>query len=123
MRTILVVDDEPRIADIIETFLQKNGYAVIKAPGGAEAIEIIASGAPLDLMLVDMKMPGVSGIDVIRKRDELGRAIPALILSGSLDAMKHFDHNGTTVCPEDILNKPIDLFMLLDRIQKKIGER
>ena len=122
MNKILVVDDEERIADIMEKFLKMNGFEVLKAIGGEEAIRILSTDAQFDLMLLDMKMPKVNGLGVMQKKAELGKKFPILLLTGSIDAEKYLEvskDKGFTA--EDILYKPIDLPVLLEKIKKKLN--
>ena len=62
--TVLVVDDDPKAVEVIATFLPAPAYAVVRAYGGSEAI-ILAQRLPLDLILLDLMMPDVSGFDVV----------------------------------------------------------
>lgn len=122
MYKILVVDDEPQIAKVLEEFLVKSGFEVTKAIGGEEAIEILHSDIKIDLMLLDMKMPKVSGKDVINKMQELNKKIPTVILSGSIDAIKYLEElSKIGFTEEDVLYKPVDLFVLLNKVKKKLG--
>lgn len=121
MHMILVVDDEERIADITEKFLKMNGFDVLKAIGGEEAIKILSTDTQIDLMVLDMKMPNVDGLGVMRKKAELGKTFPVLLLTGSIDAEKHvavLKDEGFT--QEDILFKPIDLSDLLTKVKEKL---
>ncbi len=122
MYKILVVDDEERIADITEKFLQMNGFDILKATGGEEAIRLLSTDAEFDLMVLDMKMPDANGLAVIRKKTELGKKFPLLLLTGSIDAEKYLKvlkEEGVT--EEDILYKPVDLFVLLEKVRKKLN--
>ena len=79
---VLVVDDEQPNLDLIEALLRPAGFNVLRASGGQQGIEIARSQLP-DLILLDLMMPGISGVDVVeqlRSRDET-RAIPILILT------------------------------------------
>src|SRR5690625_6431711 len=70
--TILVVDDEPGIRELIRMFLEKEGYDVIEAENGKEAMEIVSSDQP-HLILLDIEMPGMTGFEVcrnIRKKND-----------------------------------------------------
>ncbi len=122
MRKILVVDDEQEIVNILREFLSKKGYNIITALGGGEAIEIIESDPGLDLLLLDLKMPKVKGIDVLRRMKELRLNLPFIILSGSIDVQ----HDDADVLEEmgcndaDILNKPVDFNKLLTLIKEKL---
>ncbi len=122
MYKILVVDDEERIADITEKFLKMHGFDILKVMGGEEAIKLLVTDAEFDLMLLDMKMPDINGLAVIRKKIELGKKFPLLLLTGSIDAEKYLSvlkEEGVT--EEDILYKPVDLFVLLERVRKKLN--
>ena len=80
--SVLVVDDEQPNLDLIEALLRPAGFNVLRASGGQQGIEIARSRLP-DLILLDLMMPGISGVDVVeqlRSRDET-RAIPILILT------------------------------------------
>lgn len=64
-QTVLVVDDEPGIVELMRDFLETDGFAVCSAGNGAEAIAALASG-PVDCILLDIMMPGVSGFELMR---------------------------------------------------------
>jgi len=122
MYKILVVDDEPNIVKVFEAFLIKNGFEVIKASGGEEAIKVLNSDTRIDLMLLDMKMPKVPGIDVINEMVRINKKIPTIILTGSVDAEIYLiDLKALGYSREDVLCKPADLFELLELIKKKLG--
>ena len=122
MNKILVVDNEERIVDITEKFLKMKGFDVLRAIGGEEAIRLLSTDAQFDLMVLDMKMPKINGLGVIQKKVELGKKFPVLLLTGSIDAEKYLEvlkDKGFTA--EDILYKPIDLSVLLEKVKKKLN--
>jgi len=124
MYKILAVDDEPRIAEVLHEFLTKAGFDVKNVLGGREAIEIIKSDIKIDLMVLDMKMPKVTGFDVIKEMERISKKLPTIILTGSIDAEKYL--GGLRVLGytrEDILHKPVDLFELLDAVKKKLQQQ
>ena len=115
---ILVVDDEEEIAKLLEEFLNKKGYRVITALGGQKAIEIIKSQEYIDLMILDLKMPAVNGMDVLQELRRLNKQIPVVILSGSLDLQNFIDDlKKLNYNEKNILYKPLDLFVLLKIIK------
>ncbi|MEM7816622.1 MAG: response regulator, partial [Candidatus Aenigmatarchaeota archaeon] len=121
MYKILVVDDEKRIVDIIEKFLSLQGFSVIRAVGGEEALKILDTDTKIDLMILDMKMPKVNGMEVIKKTNALGKNFPILLLTGSIDAEKYLvDLKKFGFDTTNILHKPIDLPELLKRIKEKL---
>lgn len=120
---ILVVDDEPEIVKILEKFLRSSGFEVLTAPGGQEAIEILRSPDEIDLMIVDIKMPGVTGINVLGELKESDRKLPVIILSGSIGLQENVNKIKELGYQEkDIVYKPIDLYMLLDMVKKKLPQ-
>ena len=122
MPKILVVDDEQRIADILEKYLSLNGFEVIKAIGGEAAVKILNSDAKPDMMVVDMKMPKVNGMAVIRMVKELGKEFPIVLLTGSIDAQIYLDElKKSGFSEEDVLYKPVDLPVLLAKVKEKLG--
>ena len=123
MPKILVVDDEEKIRDILVKFMEKAGFEVMQAPGGREAIETLRQdNNSIDLMVVDMKMPKVTGADVLREKSRLGKSFPAILLTGSVDAEKYLmGLKDVGLTGEDICYKPVDLFVLLEMIKKRLG--
>ncbi|HQY26741.1 MAG TPA: response regulator, partial [Thermoflexales bacterium] len=66
MKTILVVDDEPRIAQIAGDYLARAGFAVVTAGDGEAALKALVERAP-DLVILDLGLPGMDGLDVTRE--------------------------------------------------------
>ena len=94
---VLVVDDDPRAIEVVATALESRGFDVQRASGGQEAIDILHD-APVDLMIVDLMMPEVSGFDVIAhvRADSTLRKLPILVLSAkilTLDEREMLDSN------------------------------
>src|SRR3974377_2044236 len=80
METILVVDDEVNYLTVMEALLGGEGYEVLTAPGGQEALKI-AGSADLDLVLTDMKMPKVSGIELLGELKRLYPDLPVIMMT------------------------------------------
>jgi DNA-binding NtrC family response regulator len=79
---ILVVDDEAAIRLTMEILLRRHGYTVTTAASGEEALTLIEQ-QPFDVLLLDLKMPGLSGLEVAERAQKLQPATPILILTGS----------------------------------------
>ncbi|MFH1062171.1 MAG: response regulator [Candidatus Omnitrophota bacterium] len=123
MYKILAVDDEIAISSILDKFLTKCGYQVIVANGGEQAIKIISEHKDIDLMVLDIKMPGVSGVDVLHVLRKLNNNIPVIILSGSIGIQENVEIlNDLGYDEERVLYKPIDLNELLMRIKQTLKE-
>jgi len=77
--TVLVVDDEPTITEVVARYLERAGYRTRVAADGIQALELAASQRP-DLVLLDLMLPGIDGLEVMRRLRELGRDRIAVIL-------------------------------------------
>lgn len=122
MPKILIVDDEVEILKIFQQFLTMSGFEVIVAPGGRGAVKIIKSGEAIDLMVLDLVMPGYPGVDVLSDMKDAGIKLPYIILSGTMELRDFIDDLKALGCPrQDIYSKPIDLKELLKVIKKKLS--
>jgi len=83
MATVLVVDDEPRIARLVADYLQQAGFRVVEAGDGNKALEEFRQHQP-DLIVLDLGLPGLDGLDVIRKI-RTSSDVPIIILSARAD--------------------------------------
>ena len=121
MLKILVVEDEEQIRRILAEFLTKKGFEVVKAIGGEEAIRLLRSGLDMDLMITDMKMPKVTGMDVLKEKKNLKNTVPVIILTGSIGTERRLPElEEFGIGLDDVVVKPIDLFQLLDLVRKKL---
>jgi two-component system, cell cycle sensor histidine kinase and response regulator CckA len=106
--TILVVDDQELIRDLLKRWLEDQGHQVLLASGGIEALEIFAErGQDLDLVLLDMTMPKLSGIEVLERIRTTNTTLPVLLSSGLLQqaAVPGLDRLGCS----GFLQKPYSL--------------
>ncbi|MBW1668650.1 MAG: response regulator [Deltaproteobacteria bacterium] len=121
MLKILVVDDEEDVLSLTRIMLESKEYSVTTANGGEEALTIIANDKP-DLVLLDIVMPGVHGLDVCRtlKRDESTRHIPVIMftaLGPSVDLMLAEEDKAEGYIGEPFTSKT--LLDLVERLLKK----
>ncbi len=111
--TILIVDDEPQIRRVMRTTLSSNGYSVIEARSGEEALEIMRKERP-ELVLLDVNMPGMSGLEVCREiRDQSEVAIIMLTVRNS----EHDKVLALDAGADDYVVKPFSIEELLARIR------
>ena len=118
---ILLCDDSPVERLALAHFLRGSGYAVDEAGDGESAI-LHLKNRLVDLILLDLQMPGVDGFDVLAYMQQHRRALPVILLSGMpLDAIQHKMH----VLPEKelppLLLKPIDTNQLLDVVELQLS--
>jgi putative two-component system response regulator len=116
---ILVVDDEPSIVDVLTRFLSREGYSVVTAANGREALERVEQESP-DLILLDVTMPELDGFTVCErlKEDERTALIPITMLTG-LDDREHRTR-GIEAGADDFLTKPFEQSILRARIRSQL---
>jgi putative two-component system response regulator len=113
---ILVVDDEPKNIELLEAYLIPQGYEIVKAANGEEALRKL-SGNQIDLILLDVLMPGIDGFEVIRRvrQDNTHRLLPIIlvtVLRETEDRVK-----GIEAGCDDFISSPVDKMELLARIR------
>ena len=120
MATILAVDDDPTIQQLLVVNLELEGYDVIVAGDGEEALERIRSDRP-DAVLLDIMMPRMDGIEVCRaaKADPETADIPIVILSAK--AQQDDIERGTDVGADAYLTKPFDPLDLIETVQRFVA--
>jgi DNA-binding response OmpR family regulator len=120
-RTVLVVDDDPPICELVKIVLEPRGYEVEIAHSGREAIEKVAHSRP-DIVVLDVMMPEMHGFDVCRaiKQTEASRDVKIIMLSAKgLDVDKEAAaHAGA----DAYLVKPVGLSDLLDTVIRLLRE-
>jgi len=84
MPKLLIVDDEPDIREFARNFFRKRDMEVFVAAGGRQALDVIAQERP-DLVLLDVKMEGMSGIEVLRELCKYNPALKVIMVSGMGD--------------------------------------
>lgn len=110
-RTVLVVDDNPRMLKFIEIDLKHVGFQVITTTSGEEAIDIIRSNKP-DIMLLDMIMPELDGLEVLRRLRAFSR-MPVIAFSAS-----HGIHDeAIRLGANDFIGKPFHADEMLRKIE------
>lgn len=84
--TILVVEDQEAVRRLATRVLQLRGFTVLEASDGAEALDLIERNLEIDLLITDVIMRGMGGLELLERLRDRGRAIPALFISGYSDA-------------------------------------
>ena len=119
MRTILVVDDEQDILNIVEAALQREGYTVLQAHSGDMALELFqARQAPIDLLLTDVVMPGMSGPMLVDRLLAMQPSLPVLFMSGYDDrqvVLRYVLKEGFSLLP-----KPFSLEVLCRKVNEML---
>ncbi|HZS90192.1 MAG TPA: response regulator transcription factor [Chloroflexota bacterium] len=117
MTRILVVDDDPHIRQMLAYALADEGYQVDEAADGRAALEMVSRRRP-DVILLDMKMPGMDGWEFARLyRERHGHQIPIVVLTAAPDVARR----AADIDAEGYVSKPFDLQVLLDRVSAIAG--
>ena len=112
--TILIVEDEHAVARGIQYALQQEGYEVAVARSGEEGLEIATRQAP-DLVVLDVRLPGMDGFEVLRRLRAAGAKMPVLVLTARDDEVDKVI--GLELGADDYLTKPFGLRELMSRIK------
>lgn len=113
---ILLVDDEAPFIDTLSKRLVKRGLTVYTANSGTEALEKIGQGDPLDVVILDVKMPGMDGIETLKAIKTLNPLIEVIMLTGHATVGSAID--GMKLGALDYLMKPCDLELLMAKVQE-----
>jgi len=116
---ILVVDDEEALRTVLSGELASEGYEVQSAGDGDEAIAILGKQM-FDLVLLDIKMPRVTGFDVLRHIKEKHPTTKVVMLTGFADLKNAIESK--KLGAEDFVSKPYDLIDLLTTIERVLSE-
>src|SRR6516225_1157645 len=111
--TILVVDDEPRIVQLVRDYLEHGGFTVLTASDGASALRSARTGKP-DLVVLDLGLPGVDGLDVARSLRREG-VVPIIMLTARTEESDKLV--GLELGADDYLTKPFSPKELVARVR------
>jgi two-component system NtrC family response regulator len=114
-KTILIVDDEKDFCTILSDSLSQDKYRVVTAFNGKTGLELAKKERP-DLMLLDIKMPGMDGIEVLRKIKKMKKEIVVIMFTGygTLETAREAMKLGAY----DYVTKPVDLFLLKSLVEE-----
>lgn len=117
-KIILLVDDEIMLRDLLAEMLESNGYSVIKVGSGTEALKVLTEEIKVDLVIIDFNMPGMNGLETVRKIRKLNFKMPVILSSGSMGFEYKFNikEEGITAT----LTKPYEFDTMFSTIQKLI---
>ena len=117
---ILVVDDERSMRELMAIVLRREGYEVLLAENGRSAIELLER-EPVDLLISDIKMPDVSGVEVLRAAKAADRDILGIMITAFASTETAVEAMRLGAC--DYLSKPFDVDLLKMKVREKIESR
>jgi two-component system KDP operon response regulator KdpE len=120
MQRVLVVDDEPPIRRFLRTGLSSQGYLVIEAEDGPSARAAMRQNA-VDVVVLDLGLPGIDGFEVIKQMREQGSTIPIVVLSSRTDEAGKV--RALDLGADDYVTKPFGMDELLARLRTALRHR
>ncbi len=118
--SVLVLDDDPDLLDLVAMVLEMEHFEVRCAKNGTEGLASVAAAGPPDLVLLDLKMPVMDGWEFARRfRARYGEAAPIVVLTAADDARKR----AAEVRPAAWLSKPFDIDVLINTVQRQLRMR
>ena len=117
-KSILIVDDQKDLCTVLSDSLSQDRYRVFTAPNGKLALQLAKKENP-DLILLDIKMPGMDGIEVLRKIKKMKKEIVVIMFTayGTLETARKAMKLGAY----DYVTKPVDLFLLKSLVKEVLG--
>jgi len=116
---VLIVEDEPRLVSFLEKGLRGNGFTTSLARNGATALAV-ASDADFDLMILDLGLPDLDGLDVLRNLRKRGDRLPVVILTARDEVSDKVD--GFDLGADDYVTKPFRFEELLARVRARLRQ-
>lgn len=112
---VLIVDDEQFLLDVVRRFLVRNGYTVLVATSGREAVAIYRdSDVPIAAVVIDQRMPGMDGVDTYLELRKIDEDVRVLLASG----LGHIDTTERTGRQLDCIGKPYSPSVLIERLEQ-----
>lgn len=116
---VLFVEDDPTVIDATTMLFDAAGVAVHTATDGQAAVDSVVAGLAPDLLVCDFRLPGMNGVEVIRRvREAMSREVPALVMTGDTSA-REIEAAGLPRC--SVLHKPVDTDRLLELVTQSLG--
>ncbi|MBB3111797.1 DNA-binding response OmpR family regulator [Paenibacillus phyllosphaerae] len=113
MKQILVVEDEPKIRDVVTSYLKKNGFNTLEAETGKEALHTLYKET-IDLVILDLMLPDMSGEEVCKQIRQTS-SIPILMLTAKVSQDQRLE--GLSLGADDYLTKPFDPREVVARVR------
>lgn len=113
-KTIVVVEDDVNTNEVISVFLRENGYTVNSFDNGEKAYQFISTNKLIDLIIVDIMLPGMGGIELISQIRTFSK-VPIIVLTAMVDEQTQLVSFGKLA--DDFVEKPFSLLVLVKRVE------
>lgn len=119
-KQVLIVDDDEHIRVIVSKLIEHAGYHPLTAPEGGEALALLATGEPVDLIILDIDMPGLNGFEVLKRARDQGVTAPVVMLT----ARGKDEHvlEGYQLGADYYVTKPFQARTVLNIVEFLIGD-
>jgi|SRR5271155_2964373 len=115
---LLLVDDNDDVREITALLLRDSGYEVIEASSGIAALAALGANPAIDLLIVDLAMPGMSGIDLLERARARRPEIKVVFITGYVDHARF----GAKFANEIVVKKPFTMDQLAPALRKALGQ-
>lgn len=119
MARILLADDDAAARDLVQRALTSEGHDVVSTHDGAEALEQLQGGGRFDLLISDVQMPAVDGIELIEKALKIAPALRVILMSGFTDELDRAKHLKGKIARE--ISKPFTLEQVRTVVRSVLG--
>lgn len=120
---LLLVDDDLQVLDVLHEMLHLKGYQVLPVSDGKEALVLIETQS-FDLVITDMKMPSVNGLDIVRKVKQISPDTPVMMITGWGDEVDGMGEKELSALGIDLLlSKPVQWADLISAVSKLLSRR
>ncbi len=114
MTTVLLVDDDRALRKLLRAYLEEESIAVVEAGSGEEALDVVARAAPA-LVLLDVRLPGMDGFDVLRRLESADRPVPVILVTSLEDELDQLV--GYRLGAVDYVVKPVSPKVLAAKVR------
>ena len=119
-KKILIIDDEELIIKSLKKLIEKNGFEVIVAKNGQDAL-VVTEDEQFDLIIADIRMPGMNGVETVNSiynnlQNNKSKRVPTIFITGFADEAMH--QKAKELMPVAYIYKPFDIADFVDRIKK-----
>jgi putative two-component system response regulator len=121
MHKVLIVDDEIEICRILSKFFELKGFQAFTAYSGEDALKVLKE-QKIDIMILDIRMPGMGGVSVLKELRSQKNPLPVIILTGSQIFSSH-ENEIKMMQYNDIMVKPVELNKILDKVNAMLASR
>jgi DNA-binding response OmpR family regulator len=120
MARVLVVDDDPQVVRLLRVNFELEGYEVVSASDGQEALDVVDAEDP-DIIVCDVMMPGMDGVEVVRRLRADAKQVPVVMLSAK--AMRSDMRAGLDAGANEYVTKPFDPAELIEVVDRLLGRK